>query len=345
MAFLIALGSVAACSNSAPTDDGGNDEPPVNDLVPTHPLSDATNWTYLGFPGGEYPEGSLVPSGHRSAGLDRARAVRPLGANGSPSSTGKIVLVSIGMSNTTQEFCNPDASNTCVTGTFVTQALGDPSVQRTTLVLVDGAAGGQTADTWDSPSDPNYDRVRDTRLARFGVTEQQVQVAWVKVANSQPSVSLPDPTADGFTLMGQIGSIARALRVRYPNLQLMFLSNRSYGGYASTMLNPEPFAYESGFAVKWAIAAQINQEATGAVDPRAGNLGPQVAPWMGWGPDLWANGTVSRPDGLYWVRTDFRDDGTHPSPSGVEKVGHLLLSYFKDSPFSRCWFLTSGQCN
>jgi hypothetical protein len=178
------------------------------------------------------------------------------------------------------------------------------------------------------------------------VSEPQVQIAWVKVANAQPRISLPDLAADAYLLTGQIGAIARALKVRYPHLQLVFLSNRTYGGYATTGLNPEPFAYESGFGVKWVIGAQIAQMAAGTVDPRAGDLDyTGEAPWLGWGPDLWANGTVSRPDGLFWARTDFRDDGTHPSSSGVEKVGALLLEFFKNSPFSPCWFLIEGGCN
>lgn len=331
------------CGSTAPSETG---DPPVNDLVPTHPLSEGSSWTYLGFGGGQYPGGNEMPAAHRSAGISRALSIRSLDANGQPSSTGKIVMVSIGMSNTTQEFCNPSGNGQCVAGTFVQQALADPAVQRSSLVLVDGAAGGQTADTWDSPSDANYDRVRDTRLPAWGVTERQVQIAWVKVANAQPQTALPATNADAYNLQAQIGSIARALKVRYPNIKLMLLSNRTYGGYATTTLNPEPYAYESGFGVKWVIAAQIAQMAGGAPDSRSGDLNYNtVAPWIAWGPDLWANGEISRPDGLYWVRTDFRDtDGTHPSSTGVQKVGRLLLDFFKTSSFSKCWFVVGGAC-
>jgi hypothetical protein len=287
-----------------------------------------------------------MPAAHRSAGLTLAQAVVPVDGSGNPNPSGKIVVLSIGMSNTTQEYCNPSPSGQCTTGTFVQQALADDQVQRVSLVLVDGARGGQSAATWLTPTAPNYDQIRDTRLTPAGVTERQVQVGWLKVANPGPSASLPAANADGFLLVTQIGSIVRALKVRYPKLQLVFLSNRTFGGYATSSLNPEPYAYESGFAVKWVIAAQITQMGSGQVDARAGDLSfPTVAPWLGWGPDLWAKGMTPRFDGLFWAREDFGSDGTHPSASGVRKVGGLLLDFFKQSGLSRCWFVVAGGCS
>ena len=35
----------------------------------------------------------------------------------------------------------------------------------------------------------------------------------------------------------------------------MFLQSRTYGGYATTNENPDPYAYEYGFATKWLIQA------------------------------------------------------------------------------------------
>jgi hypothetical protein len=335
----VLFGALPACE-SAPLG-----EPGTTDTLPTHPLSAPGTWSYRGFEGGQYPAGSAQPGPHLAAGIARAQGVAPLDANGAPSAAGRIVLLSIGMSNTTQEFCNPQPGGQCSAGTFVAQALADPAVRHTGLVLVDGARGGQTAGTWDAPTDPNYDLVRDTRLAPAGVTERQVQVVWVKVANAGPTISLPASGADAYTLVTQLGGIARALRARYPNLKLVFLSNRTYAGYATTTLNPEPYAYESGFAVKWVIQAQLSQLATGQLDPRAGDLSySSVAPWLGWGPDLWARGDAPRADGLLWNRADFGSDGTHPSASGVLKVGALLLEFFKTSPETRCWFLLSGVC-
>src|SRR5262249_21295695 len=147
------------------------------------------------------------------------------------------------------------------------------TVNHTTLKIVNGAMGNQTAPNWDEPTDANYDRVRDVMLAREGLTEAQVQVAWVKVANGGPTHALPDDNADAFLLVTQMGNIVRSLKTRYPNLKMVFLSSRIYAGYATTTLNPEPYAYESGFAVKWLIEAQIDQMAQGhVVNTLAGDL-------------------------------------------------------------------------
>jgi len=308
------------------------------------PLTDLDSQTYLGFSGGLYPGGNVPPAGHAALGLARAALVRPLDGNGNPSSAGKIALLSIGMSNTTQEFCSQNGLQPCAPWSFVGQALADPAVNRSTLVFVNGARGGQVAGTFDSPADPNYNRIRDTDLASAGLTEAQVQVAWVKVANAQPNRSLPAPESDAFTLLAQMGNIARALKARFPNVQLVFFSSRIYAGYATSALNPEPYAYESGFAVKWLVQASIDQVWAGSVaESRAGDLNPgTVAPWIGWGAYLWANGLTPRSDGLAWQRSDLEGAGTHPSQSGEQKVGAMLLSFFKSEPAARSWFLAAG---
>ena len=128
-------------------------------------------------------------------------------------------------------------------------------VDQPALKIVDGAKGGEPAGAWDAPDDANYDRIRDQVLGPRGLTEAQVQAAWVKVANPGPGLGLPDAGADAFILLAQHGDIVRALKSRYPNLKLVFVSSRIYAGYATTALNPEPYAFESGLAVKWLIEA------------------------------------------------------------------------------------------
>jgi hypothetical protein len=311
------------------------------------PLIDMGTQTYQGFSGGLYESGTnTVPADHAKIGLARSQLVRPLNRNGAPSSSGNIVLLSIGMSNTSDEWCGTASNCTSPTSvSFMGKARASSSVNHSTLVIVNGAQGGQDAKTWTSPSAPNYDMVKNQRLVPIGLSERQVQVIWLKEANARPTVPLPSPSADAYALEANLGAIARALRARYPNLREVFLSSRIYGGYATTMLNPEPYAYESGFSVKWLVQAQIDQMRNGGtvVDTRAGDLNYNSrSSWIGWGPYLWANGSNPRSDGLRWLRADYRSDGTHPSSSGIGKVSTLLMRFFLNSRFTKCWFRAAG---
>lgn len=341
-----ALGAALTLAVAAACSGGGSawPEPQPTDTAKVA-LTDMGARTYLGFQGGLYPGAQNdPPAAHAAAGRAAAAAILPLDSLGRPSPGGRIVLLSIGMSNTTMEFCSGSYPSCAAVG-FVWQARNDPEVNHTTLVLVDGARGGQTPPSWNTPSAPNYDSARG-RLAKGGVTEAQVQVVWLKEADAQPTVSLPGANADAYALERGLGDMIRAMKVHYPNLRQVFLSNRIYGGYASTTLNPEPYAYETGFAVKWLIQAQIDQVGGKGADPTAGNLDYRAgAPWLAWGPYLWTNGTKGRSDGLVWLSTDVGTDGTHPSDTGRQKVATLLLQFFKSSPFTRCWFVAGQRCS
>jgi len=103
-----------------------------------------------------------------------------------------------------------------------------------------------------------------------------------------------------------MGTIVRVLKTRYPNMKQVFFSSRIYGGYGGG-LNPEPEAYESGFAVKWLIQAQIRQMESGGVvqDARAGDLNLNT-------------GAVARVGGLPMGRRDHAPVGR----PGVELERH-----------------------
>lgn len=321
--------------------------PPTSDPVS---LIDLTGGIYKGFKGGLYPDGNEPPPDHTAFGANMARAIEPVGANGQPDPAGKVVLLSISMSNATQEWCHPSShggagAEPCNAWTLMGQAARDPAVEHDKLVLANGAQGGMSLELWDSPNEANYDRVRDEVLPAFGVTEAQVQVIWMKVAlqNESTRPALPDPNADAYVEEATIGDVMRSLVVRYPNLHQVFFTSRIYAGYgAPTENSPEPYAYETGFATKWAIEAQIEQRSSGTVDAEAGDLG--AVPFMAWGPYLWAPGVVPRSDGLVWPREYFDGDGIHPSALGEERVASHLLAFFKESPFTLCWFLGGQTC-
>jgi len=199
------------------------------------PLNDLGTGFYLGqFQGGLYPNGlNHPPLEHEAEGMERAQNMMPLNTSGMPNSIGKIVLLAIGMSNTTQEFCSGDYPN-CDPRSFMGQAAAHPWVNHETLEFVDGADYGQAASAWESDGpvgEGNYDRVRDTVLAPRGLSEAQVQIVWVKLANVGPHYLLPDFNADAFELQESLGNIARTVRNRYPNIKIMFLSSRRCCGY------------------------------------------------------------------------------------------------------------------
>src|SRR5688572_3346151 len=101
------------------------------------PLSDLRTDTYLGFQGGLYPNGSnSMPASHRAAGINKALRVRPVDTSGNPDPNGKYVMLSIGMSNTTQEFCAA-SSGQCAAYSFMGKAAADPQVNHTKLVIGD----------------------------------------------------------------------------------------------------------------------------------------------------------------------------------------------------------------
>ena len=277
---------------------------------------------YQGFTLGLYPNASnLLPTAHLAAGLRLAAEVRPRNFSGAlDDATGRIVLLSAGMSNATQEF-----------STFLPLANADRE-KNPRLLIVDGAQGGWSADRLVAGGDVYWATVA-TRLAAAGASAAQVQVVWMKQADASPTKPFPE---DARQLQSELATLARTLRARFPNLRLLYLSNRIYAGYATTNLNPEPYAYQSGFAVKWLIEQQIQGDASLSYD--AG-----LAPWMAWGPYLWADGTRSRGDGLVWNCEDLQaSDGTHPSPSGARKVAAMLLDFFKSDPTARPWFVRAA---
>jgi lysophospholipase L1-like esterase len=280
------------------------------------PLTDLTGGTYRDQPGGLYP-GRTNAHPDQASGIALARAIQPRSSAGAPDPAGKYALVSIGMSNTTQEF-----------SAFKTIADRDAG-KDPALAIVDGAQGGQTAALWASPACACWG-VLDSRLQAAGVSAAQVAVVWLKEADAGPTSGWP---AHAATLKTEIETMLQLLKQRFPNLQIAYLSSRIYAGYATSTLNPEPYAYESAFAVRGVIQDQLG--GAGGIDYRAGQ-----APWVGWGPYLWADGIRPRSDGLTWACADFStSDGTHPSASGQQKVASMLVDFVRTDASAREWFL------
>lgn len=299
--------------------------PPKVDLTGLKPLTELGSGQYHGSPGGLYPDGKNErPATHEKAGLAFAKLVQPLDKDGKPAPDGKIVLLSVGMSNTTQEF------------SMFQQIANRDEDKNPRLLLVDGAQGGMTAaaiQSLEQPRGQQYWNTVEERLQKAGVSRAQVQVAWLKEADAGPNEGFPQYARK---LQEEMANIVRLMHKRFPNLKMVYLSSRIFAGYATTRLNPEPYAYESGFSVKWLIEQQIKGEPNLNYDPAKGEV---KAPWLSWGPYLWVKGKEKRSDGLLYEESDFAGDGTHPSMSGRRKVAEQLLRFFKTDSTTKSWFL------
>jgi hypothetical protein len=295
------------------------------------PINDLKTGTFNGWTGGLYPNGSnYIPSPHKIAGKNIASSqVFPRDAAGNQDLVnGKIVWLSIGMSNTTME-----------TQQFIPLANAYPN-KNPKLVFVDGAVGGMTASIISTTSNSNYSTYWNTvatRLSNAGVTASQVQVIWYKeanVANSTPILTYYD------SLVAQIKRSLNIIKLRFPNARLCYMASRISARYASSALNPEPYAYYTGWAVKKVITDQING------DSKLKYSGPDAnSPWLSWGIYLWSDGStpqITNPNVFWSCGSDFQNDGTHPSVHvGAKKVAELLLNFFQNDSISCPWFFVN----
>jgi hypothetical protein len=300
-----------------------------NSGPPLVPITDLGTQLYLGSQGGLYPNGSNVrPASHDADGVAIAQGIQPLDANGNYDPKGKYALMSVGLSVTFDDFAQ-----------FMMDANADP-MKNSHLVLVPGAQPKAGAKDMASSTSPFWAEILNYYLPQSGVTANQVVAAWVMDVIANPTGSFPSDMA---SLQNDLEKMTQNLHIFFPNLKLAYFTSRYYGGYSYGVRDPadvEPYAYQSGFAVKWAIQDQLNGLPALNYDPAQG---PVMAPWMAWAHYDWANGLLPRSDGLVWTCQDIQSDGTHPSnPAGRQKDSNLMMKFFKSDSTTMPWFLAPG---
>jgi hypothetical protein len=305
---------------------------PFNDLGP-RPYR-------LGYFGGLYENGSNeYPPDHLAAGLEISRNIQPLDADGNPSPDGKIGLITIGNGDTDRVICSPFRTGDCWSGSFTEMIRDNPRVNPS-VVVVNAAHEDFTA----REIDPILDNLQRYVLEPAGISERQVQVAWLQMSKDHPFVDITCACADDYNLKIDMGITLRALKARYPNLQTAYLSSRPFAGYSADAWNTEPFAYDTAIMMRIMIWDQLEQVRTGTVfnDSRVGqiNYTKGQAPWIAWGPYMWANGETPRSDGLTWLPEDY--DGPLLSEKGASKAAGLLFDFFMSDPTTRMWFAAPG---
>ncbi len=295
-AVTLPVSTASALCNNITWDQAGTGLPEID-------LPDLGTGSYMGTEGGLYPGGSNVrPAQHEADGLALADGIVPLDANGNPDPNGKYVLLSIGVSIT----------RTMFTQYQLTEQV-DPRLNPN-LVIVNGAIDGTDSPNYANLSDGSWQTILNFYLPYQNVTANQVVAVWMMDPRSQPSGTYP---ADMAQQENDMISALQNMQIYFPNLKLAYLESMHYGGYATNdpEILPEPYAYETGFAVQDVIADQINGQANLNYNP---NDGPVVAPWISWGTYDWANGMLANGNvdadsaGLEWsARSWGRTASTH----------------------------------
>ncbi len=294
--------------------------------TPIVPLNDLGTGTYFNNEGGLYPNGSNQrPPASEAAGVSIAQTIQPLDINGNPDSVnGRIGLMSIGPSILFDDF-----------GTFTLDYYADPT-RNTKIVMVPGAQPRAYNSSWADPNSPLWNPIFQSFLPQAGISAAQVQVVYFKDGDPTPAGIFPGDMSKTQT---EYETIMQNIRSKFPNVKIVYLGAPVYAGYSAkgNTTNPEPFAFEGGFAVKWAIQDQINGNTNLNWDP---NQGPVLAPWMTWGGYFWANGLINRSDGLAWSCPDFRNDGEHQSlPYGRQQEAAAMLNFFRTDTTATPWFI------
>src|SRR5258708_17469130 len=297
-----------------------------NTTSPLIAINDLGTGSYQGSMAGLYPNGSnFRPSSFDSAGVAIAQSIQPLDANGNPDPVnGKIGLMSVGMSALFDTWL-----------TFTTDFYADKTINPK-VVLVPGAQPRAYASNFANPNDAFWNPIFQNFLPQSGITAAQVQVVYIKDIDPTPSGTFPTDMAK---LQSEYESIVQKIHTNFPKVKLAYFGGSVYTGYSNGLSNidSEPWAYESAFAVKWAIQDQINGKTALNWDSTKGVV---KAPWMSWGAYPWANGLLARTDGLTWPCPHLHHVAFHPSDLyGREKETNLMINFFKSDATTTPWFL------
>lgn len=241
-----------------------------------------------------------------------------LADTGTPTVTavdGVIGLVCIGMSNGNQECAAFQQQVRTAWASQVSSAVR----------VVNCAVGGHAIERWNDPAFDGvlWDDCITRKLPAAGVRPDQVRVLWHKAANQfttgpagAPLPTYPSPGSDFEAFRANLTTFAARVRLKFPAVQAVYTSSRSYGGYAGSPARGEPLSYEEGHALNGWLAGH----------PRVDGV------WHGWGAYLWAPDCatgVTNQGGVCYQRGDYVADGVHPSPSGEQKIAGLLHARFR----------------
>ena len=285
------LAATLSCSSATEIDPG--EQPPGADVTQPYPIDRGD-------------DGAHTPGTYKGLWLR-------LVDNGAPvvsAVDGVIGVVCVGMSNANQE---------CAT--FVERVRAAWSSEVNPQVrIVNCAVGGHAIERWNDPLEDAqlWDRCINNLLATAGIRRDQVRVLYHKAANQFTTGAggaalplYPAANSDYQIFSNNLSTFAARVPTKFPAVQAVYTTSRSYGGFANQAGRGEPLSYEEGHALNSWLR-----------DHRTVN-----GVWYGWGPYIWAPDCatgITNGANLCYVRTDYVNDGVHPSPAGEEKIARAI---------------------
>lgn len=244
----------------------------------------------IGLPSAGYVRPQIITDNLMAA---KANIV-PRDTAGNPSTTGKIGMIMIGMSNA-RLYSAP-----------LYQLLQKDLAKHPAFTLIRAAQSGKTAEAWSNQSDPVW-ATANYWVTQTGFTPAQVQSAYVVMTQRAPDLFGP-------MTKEQLHAIVANLKFYYPNLAIAYLSGINYTKYSDdpTQPNgdqiraPEPFVHNDSVLIADAVT---NDQWPVAVDFY----------------DNWSDGLTPNPEtGLIWrcemdslgnptANSDVDKDGVHPT--------------------------------
>lgn len=292
------------------------------------PLNELGIGYFRGHQGGLYPGGLNNPNGMYLEDLKiLSNGIQALDSNGQYSTTGQIVFIGVGASNPRTEF-----------QAFQKMADTFRNINRN-LRTVNTCIGGQGVQKMNQLSD-NYWKQADKMMDSMGLSNLQVQIAWLETENTASAdSSFPGGPR---SLVSDVRVLLQLMKVKYPNLKICYLSARTYAGWVSggTGRGLEyPRDYYNGWAMKWVIDSAINQ-----VNGYTYKGSSPSIPLPVYSTYNWTNGNQTRQDGFSMnCDTDFGGDGLHLSAAGENKIGEQLFNFFSNDINSVKWFIASNS--
>jgi hypothetical protein len=234
---------------------------------------------------------------------------------------GAIGVVCLGMSNGAQE---------C--GRWMEQVAGAWRAEvRSEVRIVNCAVGGHAIERWNDPSFDGllWDDCIQRRLTNAGLRLDQVRVIYHKAANQFGAPNggqlppYPASNANYYLFLSNLEAFAARVREKFTNVQAVYTTARSYGGSAPAgSPRGEPQAYEEGHALNTWLT----------------NTSTVAGASYGWGPYIWAPDCatgVTNASNVCYIRSDYRDDGVHPTLAGELKIARMIHERFRRETWYR----------